>query len=208
MHFRALLYLTTALAAWTNVSGWSFSKGSDPPIQTEPLPGIELPTAEHYWWNTITGKHRTAATTSLCKLTQQVFVKTGTVVSQAKHSGKTPIHTLQLVCAYKDSHCLGQSLHFIRVRHDRKALRVTLQTVCTLQTDEGHRYYINPESGQTTWDKPPQLAWLAAVSDEHERDYYYNTVTKVGTTCLQHISKQMSACTDSRSGVGVCVGEA
>ena len=46
-------------------------------------------------------------------------------------------------------------------------------------TEDGHRYYVHPESGEVTWDKPSQLAWLAAQSDEHKREYYYNTVTKV-----------------------------
>lgn len=46
-------------------------------------------------------------------------------------------------------------------------------------TEDGHRYYVHPESGEVSWDKPSQLAWLAARSDEHEREYYYNTVTKV-----------------------------
>ena len=68
MNCRALLLLTTALAACSNVSGWSFSKGGDPPSQDEPLPSIDLPTAEHYWWNTITGKHITAVANSLAGL--------------------------------------------------------------------------------------------------------------------------------------------
>lgn len=48
-------------------------------------------------------------------------------------------------------------------------------------TEDGHRYYVHPETGDTTWDKPAHLAWLAANSDEHGREYYHNTVTKVAS---------------------------
>ena len=57
MHARTLLRLTVALAAVANVCSWGFSKDAESPGQNEPLPAVQLPpTAEHYWWNTITQK--------------------------------------------------------------------------------------------------------------------------------------------------------
>ena len=44
---------------------------------------------------------------------------------------------------------------------------------------EGHRYYEDPETGTTTWTKPAALAWVPMNSEEHAREYYYNTITQV-----------------------------
>ena len=203
MNCRALLLLTTALAACSNVSGWSFSKGGDPPSQDEPLPSIDLRTAEHYWWNTITGKHITAVANSLAGLLRDL--NRGLTGKTQWEDPNPHLATGEHVPSLHLQPCLGQCMIITQVQYDCKA---NSQAVFTLQTDEGHRYYINQESGQTTWDKPPELAWLAANSDEHGREYYYNTVTKVAETDLLRPSKQYLACTNNMSDVGICVEKA
>lgn len=45
--------------------------------------------------------------------------------------------------------------------------------------EEGHEYYVDTETGETTWTKPVDLAWVQADSKEHGRDYFHNTITKV-----------------------------
>ena len=45
--------------------------------------------------------------------------------------------------------------------------------------DDGHHYYVDPETGTTTWTKPAALAWVPMNSEEHAREYYYNTITQV-----------------------------
>ncbi|KAA6427446.1 MAG: hypothetical protein FRX49_02109 [Trebouxia sp. A1-2] len=46
------------------------------------------------------------------------------------------------------------------------------------KTDDGHHYYVDPETGTTTWTKPAALAWVPMNSEEHAREYYYNTITQ------------------------------
>jgi hypothetical protein len=45
--------------------------------------------------------------------------------------------------------------------------------------DDGQHYYEDPETGTTTWSKPAALAWVPMNSEEHAREYYYNTITQV-----------------------------
>ncbi len=60
-----------------------------------------------------------------------------------------------------------------------KCLTSSMSFAGTMRADDGHHYYEDPESGTTTWTKPAALAWVPMNSEEHAREYYYNTVTQV-----------------------------
>jgi len=49
-------------------------------------------------------------------------------------------------------------------------------------TEDGHTYWIDPATKNSTWEKPEPWAWEEADSEEHEgRNYYHNTVSKAVT---------------------------
>lgn len=49
----------------------------------------------------------------------------------------------------------------------------------TLTAEDGKEYYVDPKSGESTWTKPIELSWVQAQSEDHEREYYHNTMTQV-----------------------------
>jgi hypothetical protein len=47
------------------------------------------------------------------------------------------------------------------------------------QTPEGHTYFVDPKTGESTWDKPVAGAWEEGKSAEHkDRPFWFNSVTK------------------------------
>ena len=42
----------------------------------------------------------------------------------------------------------------------------------------GHKYYVDPATGDVTWDTPPAGAWREAHSEQHDRAYFFNVVTR------------------------------
>ena len=42
----------------------------------------------------------------------------------------------------------------------------------------GYRFFIDPKTGQSSWDRPERSAWSEVHSEEHGRPYYYNNVTQ------------------------------
>jgi hypothetical protein len=48
-----------------------------------------------------------------------------------------------------------------------------------LDAGTGRHFYIDPATGDATWEKPPRAAWMSTKSTEHDgREFYYNEVTQ------------------------------
>lgn len=46
------------------------------------------------------------------------------------------------------------------------------------QDDKGNTYYVDPATGEATWEVPELAAWETHMSEEHGVEYYYNTVSE------------------------------
>lgn len=54
--------------------------------------------------------------------------------------------------------------------------------VVGIPTEDGeHTYFIDAKTGKATWDKPPAAAWVESKSAEHDRPFWFNSVTKEST---------------------------
>lgn len=42
---------------------------------------------------------------------------------------------------------------------------------------QGNRFFIDPKTGESSWDRPAKAGWVEVHSEEHNRPYYYNNVT-------------------------------
>ena len=65
----------------------------------------------------------------------------------------------------------------------------------------GHKYWIDPATGESSWERPAAYAWKEEPSAEHAgHSYYYNTVrTRAGCcvgrpACLAHAAVARPAC--------------
>ena len=45
--------------------------------------------------------------------------------------------------------------------------------------EDGKEYYVDPNTGESTWTRPVDFSWVQAQSEDHGREYYHNTVTQV-----------------------------
>ena len=55
-----------------------------------------------------------------------------------------------------------------------------IYVVTTFDENSGNKYYLDPKTGETTWDYPGP--WKTMKSEEHgDREYYHNTETKEST---------------------------
>ena len=57
--------------------------------------------------------------------------------------------------------------------------------IVRLTAEDGKEYYVDPNTGESTWTKPVEFSWVQAQSEDHGREYYHNTVTQV-TQCIAH----------------------
>ena len=47
-----------------------------------------------------------------------------------------------------------------------------------LDDGAGNRFFIDPKTGESTWDRPERAAWVEVQSEEHGRAYYFNNITQ------------------------------
>lgn len=61
-----------------------------------------------------------------------------------------------------------------------ETVRVPPPAVVGIPTEDGqNHYFVDPKTGEATWEKPAAASWHEAKSEKHDgRPYWFNTVTK------------------------------